>query len=296
MTVVPAPAHGAASQRDAGGDATTSRSGGRRGYADTAGGQMHYREAGTGPPLVLIHQALRSSLEFRRVMPYLSDTWRVIAVDLMGYGDSDHPPSAYLVGTHADRVAELVDRLALGPVAVGGHHTGANVALELAARYPEKVTALVLSGPAVVIGDEERAALVEKMSAIRYPEPQADGSHLMPIWREGLFSSFDVPRLPASDPEMLADFFLEQIKVGPRRKEAHIAAFSHDALSCASRLRVPALVMIGTEDMWACARGRELSAQLPESELHEVGMAGEMPRLDPQRFADTVRTFLERAR
>lgn len=267
---------------------------GRRGYVDTSDGQMHYREEGSGPPLILIHQALRSSLEYRRVLPLLSGTWRVIAVDLMGYGDSDKPPTPYMVGTHADRVAELVDALELGPVAIAGHHTGGNVALEVAARYPEKVTALVLSGAAVVIGNDERAALVEKMSAIQYPEPRADGSHLLPIWREGLFSSFDVPRLPESDPEMLADFFLEQIKVGPRRKEAHIAAFSHDALAAAPKVRAPALVLVGTDDMWACARGRELAAQLPDSELQESNMAGEMPRLAPEQFAASVRTFLQR--
>lgn len=266
----------------------------RRGYVDTSAGQMHYREAGDGAPLLLIHQALRSSLEFRLVLPLLGESRRVIAVDLMGYGDSDQPGSAYMVATHADRVAEFVDGMALGPIALGGHHTGANVALEVAARYPDKVTALVLSGPAVVVGEQERIALVEKMSAIDYPEPQADGSHLLPIWREGLLSSFDVPRLPESDPELLADFFLEQIKVGPRRKEAHVAAFSHDALSRAPLVRVPALVLSGRQDMWTCARGKELTAHLPQAELHEFDMAGEMPRLEPRQFADAVRVFLDR--
>lgn len=268
----------------------------RRGYADTATGQMHYREWGQGPPLVLIHQALRSSLEWRLVAPLLADSWRVIAVDLIGYGDSDTSQKPYLIAQHAARLREFVEALDLGRITVGGHHTGGNVALELAAIYPDVVDALVLSGPAVVVGEEERVALVEKMSAIQYPEAAADGSHLLPIWREGLVSSFGVPRLPASDPQLLADFFIEQIKVGPRRKEAHIAAFSHDALERAPKVSAPTLVLIGKEDMWACARGAELAEVLPDAELHEFDMAGEMPRLDPRTFATSVRTFLEKHR
>lgn len=271
----------------------TENSGVRRGYANTSAGQMHFREAGDGPPLVLVHQALRSSLEFRLVIPLLSDYWHVIAVDLMGYGDSDMPKTAYMVDDHASRIAELVDDLCLGPVAIAGQHTGGNVALEFAARFPEKVKALVLSGPAVVIGEEERAMLVEKMSAIQYPEPRSDGSHLLPIWQEGLVSSYDVPRLPESEPELLADFFLEQIKAGPRRKEAHIAAFSHDALERAAHVRVPTLVMTGTHDMWACARGKELAERLPHCERQEYDAAGEMPRLEPDKLAAAVRTFLQ---
>lgn len=265
----------------------------RRGFVDTSAGQMHYREQGEGPALVLIHQALRSSLEYRRVIPRLADRYRVIAVDLMGYGDSTMPPSPLSVPDHARYVTELLDGLGIERAVVGGHHTGANVALEVAASFPERVDALVLSGPAVVVGDEERAQLVEKMSAIEYPRAVADGSHLVPIWDEGRVSSFGVPRLPDDDVELLADFFIEQIKVGPRRKEAHIAAFSHDALARLPEVTAPVVIIIGTEDMWACARGAELAAAAPGAALYEFPTAGEIPRLFPDLFASSVATFLE---
>lgn len=269
----------------------------RRGYADTSSGQMHYREMGEGEPLILIHQALRSSLEYRRVMPLLADSRRVIAVDLMGYGDSDLTPSPLDVADHARHLREFTDNLGLAGFVVGGHHTGANVALEYAASYPDAVRALVLSGPAVVVGDEERDQLVRKMSAIEYPTAQADGSHLLTIWREGLVSSFGVPRLPADDPQLLADFFIEQIKVGPRRKEAHVAAFSHDAIDRIPYVKAPTLLMVGKQDMWACARGAELAAAASNgAELVEFDMAGEMPRLDAEHFATTIASFLAKRR
>jgi len=266
----------------------------RRGYVDTASGQMHYRESGSGFPLLLVHQALRSSLEWRLVTPLLSDTWRVISVDMMGCGDSDLPDHPFSINDHAARIKQLVDGLGLRRIAIAGHHTGGNVALEFAATYPETVSALIVSGPAVVIGPKEKTELVEKMSAIQYPSPHADGSHLLPIWREGLVSSFDVPRIPASQVELLHDFFMEQVKVGPRRKEAHIAAFSHDAIAAGPRVKAPTLIISGKRDMWACSRGPELHAALPGSELFEFDTEGEMPRLMPQVWASAARKFLEK--
>lgn len=263
-----------------------------RGYADTSVGQMHYRESGEGQPIVLIHQALRSSLEWKRVMPHLVVSGRVLAIDLAGYGDSDMPEAPILVADHAKLVGEFVEALGLEPVVICGHHTGGNIALEFAAQHPDMTRAAVFSGPAVVMDMQEREQLVTKMSAIQYPAVQADGSHLLPIWLEGLTSSFDVPRLPSSDPDLLNDFFMEQIKVGPRRKEAHIAAFSHDAITRAADVDADSLVLVGVQDMWACARGRELADSLPSAALREFDCAGEMPRLEPELWSNTVAAFL----
>lgn len=264
-----------------------------RGYVTTADGQMHFRDEGSGKvTFVLIHQALRSSLEYRRVVPRLRDRSRVISVDLMGCGDSDLPPQRYDISTHAARVHDLIRTLELDHVSLVGHHTGGNVALEVAAQFPGSVDRLVLSGPAFVTDAGERNQLVAKMSAIEYPTPAADGSHLQRIWDEGLVSSFDVPRIPPTEPELLADFFLEQIKVGPRRKEAHIAAFSHDVVQSLARVDVPLMVIVGNEDMWVCRRGAEILELKPDATLVHLPTAGEAPRLMPAEFADAISSYL----
>ena len=61
----------------------------RRGYADTAVGQVHYREAGEGEVVVLLHQTASSSIMYYRVMPYLAGRFRVVAMDTPGFGNSD---------------------------------------------------------------------------------------------------------------------------------------------------------------------------------------------------------------
>ncbi len=62
---------------------------------DTEDGQILDRIGGEGKPLLLLHEAPRSSDEFRALMPILAQNRRVIAMGLMGYGDSDKPPRMY---------------------------------------------------------------------------------------------------------------------------------------------------------------------------------------------------------
>ncbi len=67
----------------------------KRAYVDVPGGQVHYRTEGRGRPLILIHQSVCSSDEYSRVLPLLAKNYRVIAMDTLGYGESDKPPRVY---------------------------------------------------------------------------------------------------------------------------------------------------------------------------------------------------------
>lgn len=100
------------------------------------------------PPLLLLHGLLVTSYSFRGVLAALSQTRRVIAVDLPGCGESDRPdPSVagdYAVPWLSDRVAELLGYLELPIVDVIAHSFGGTVAICLAADHPALVRRLVL--------------------------------------------------------------------------------------------------------------------------------------------------------
>ena len=70
----------------------------KRAYADIPEGQIHYRIEGDGDPILLLHMAVASSDEYTRVMHFLSQRYRAIALDFLGTGDSDplHMPIRYL--------------------------------------------------------------------------------------------------------------------------------------------------------------------------------------------------------
>ncbi|MEM7596039.1 MAG: alpha/beta hydrolase, partial [Cyanobacteria bacterium P01_A01_bin.83] len=116
----------------------------KRAFLDTEDGQILYRIAGTGSPLLLLHMAPRSSDEFLEVMSILANTRQVIAMDLMGLGDSDRPPREYSVTDYAQCAIALWEQLGIKKCSVLGSLTGGYIAGEIAAAYPERVEKLIL--------------------------------------------------------------------------------------------------------------------------------------------------------
>ncbi len=151
----------------------------KRAFLDTEDGQILYRIGGKGNPLLLLHMTPRSSDEFREVMPILAQHRQVIAMDLMGLGDSDKPPRIYSVADYAQTVIALWDHLGIQKSSIFGSLTGGYIAGEVAAAYPERVKKLILCN---VFGfdKEETDKIAQRYSAgFKIKE---DGSHLMERW------------------------------------------------------------------------------------------------------------------
>ena len=167
----------------------------KRGYADTPEGQMHYMTEGEGEPLVLLHQGCRSSRMYVKLMPLLSNDYRVIAMDLMGFGNSDPVPTRNpSVPDRARNVFHFLEALGIDSCHVFGLHTGAAMGAELAAGWPEKVATLTLFGFPFIRDDNERQEIYADMERTTgLPPPHMsldwlpmdispDGSHLTVIW------------------------------------------------------------------------------------------------------------------
>ncbi|BAZ21159.1 alpha/beta hydrolase fold protein [Kalymmatonema gypsitolerans NIES-4073] len=151
----------------------------KRAFLDTEDGQILYRIGGEGKPLLLLHQNQTSSNEYRELMPILAKNRCVIAMDFLGFGDSDKPPKMYSIEDYAKTVILLLDELGIKNTSILGNHTGAFVAGEVAAEYPERVEKLILSNP-VVFGEEGKAALLRRFS--EGFQIKTDGSHLVERW------------------------------------------------------------------------------------------------------------------
>jgi pimeloyl-ACP methyl ester carboxylesterase len=112
--------------------------------AQIEGLDTYYTLDGSGRTVVLLHGWGTSSQSLQSLATALAPACRVLALDLPGFGWSDPPPEAWGSVDYAEHVARLLDRVAPGPVALLGHSNGGRVALQLAARQPERVTRLVL--------------------------------------------------------------------------------------------------------------------------------------------------------
>ncbi|HEV3228896.1 MAG TPA: alpha/beta hydrolase [Solirubrobacteraceae bacterium] len=99
-------------------------------YHHLDGARVAYREAGTGPAIVLFHSALLSHKEWEPVVEHLSDRFRVILPDLPLHGDSEQGPHhPYTLDWFAEVMSGFVGEVAGPRAAVGGHGEGAEIAL-----------------------------------------------------------------------------------------------------------------------------------------------------------------------
>ena len=114
-------------------------------WADIGGIRVRYLDwGGQGKPVILLHGLASSANWYDLVAPHLRNDYRVIAPDQRGHGQTTQAGSGYDWGTLTKDVVGLMDELALANAAVFGHSWGANVALNVAARAPDRVNALGL--------------------------------------------------------------------------------------------------------------------------------------------------------
>ena len=152
-------------------------------YLDRNDVRLAYEEAGRGqPPLLCVHGWSCDHEDFAPQLAHFSHAHRVVTVDLRGHGQSDHPVQEYSMTAFADDCAWLCDRLGLVRPVVLGHSMGGLVTMELAARYPELVRAVVLLDAPVILrsgGHVLRQRVVEGLHGHAYAETARDYARSM---------------------------------------------------------------------------------------------------------------------
>ena len=114
-------------------------------FVVVGGYNVHYVEAGEGEPVFLITGAFSTYRHWNRMIPFLSRHYRLYCIDYLGVGDSDKPRSGfdYTIEEQADLMAKMIEALQLPKVHILGVSYGGAIALNLAARYPERVDKIV---------------------------------------------------------------------------------------------------------------------------------------------------------
>jgi len=257
-----------------------------RRFVEVPAGTIHCAMAGAGRPLLLLHQTPRSWDEFRDVLPLLGRNFRAIAIDTIGFGDSSRPPlGGDSIELWAEVALSLADALGIGRLSVVGHHTGAAIAIEMAAAYPDRIVAAVLSAPPLV--DAEFRARHAGPPRVDNVERRPDGSHLGELWR------IRQPWYPAGDIDLLERFVVDAVKAGPRAAEGHAVVARYVMETRLPLIRCPVLVIAPCADPHAYPAARPLAERIAGSRYAEVE-GGRVPLPDqmPERFAELVTNFL----
>lgn len=267
----------------------------RRGFADLAHGQTHYRSAGTGGglPLLALHASPGSSRQLVGFINAMAQERRVVAPDTPGNGDSvplsDQEPK---IADLAAAQLRFMDAIGLDKVDLYGSHTGAAIAIELALLAPDRVGKVVLDGLSWLTPEE--LAVILANYAMPFV-PDQDGSYLIRLFQfcrdqYFFFPWYDRTRAGRRDGGLgsAADLHAWVTEVMKASETYHLnyrAAFKYDAKARLPLLKASTLVIAAENDP-LFAITRELAGLAPDSRFES------MPRLDAPDFAESRRSLL----
>ncbi|MCW2643755.1 MAG: alpha/beta hydrolase [Dactylosporangium sp.] len=255
----------------------------RRRYVDTRVGQMHLAECGSGTPVLFLHQTPRSWTEYIGVLPIAGRHAHAMALDTLGFGQSARTDE-FSIERFADGVEAVLDALGVGQVTLVGHHTGAVIALEVAARDPARLSALVLSAMPLVT--PERRERVRNRRPIDHVEPTTDGSHLTDLWRRRRGFYHD------GQEDHLTRFVLDALQVLERVEDGHVAVNEYEMVPRLSLVRTRTLLVCGADDTHSLPDQPALTRALG-CELKVIDGGGvSLPEQCPNAFAEVVLSFV----
>lgn len=256
-----------------------------RRFVTTRLGRIHVAMAGSGFPVLLLHQTPRSWDEYRDVLPLLGRDFRAIAMDTLGFGDSDAPAGEPSIELWAEGAFALLDALEAPRAALVGHHTGAAIAVEMAASMPARVSALVLSACPFV--DAERRARHHGARVIDDVKARTDGAHLTELWERRQ------PFYPADDIDLLHRFMIDALRAGEMAAEGHRVVNRYRMEDRLGHITCPTLVIAPTGDPHVHPVAPKVAGAIKGSTLRELS-GGMVPLPDqmPEAFAGMVRDFL----
>lgn len=252
------------------------------------------------PPMVMIHGLGATKASFLTIVGKLARNYRVIAIDLPGFGASSKPIGRYDAPWFSDHVTGLLDELEIDRAFLVGNSMGGRVSMEVAMRRPERVEAIACLCPAAAFTYRPGLALARLIR----PELSVFAG-LLPRKRmkEGMRYLFADPTCVDDEwYEAAIDEFIEVWK-SPRARIAFSRALKNIYLdepegergfwNRLSFMQTPALFIYGRRDALITHQfGRKIREHLPEATVKVWGDCGHVPQVEfPDRTVRAVDKF-----
>jgi pimeloyl-ACP methyl ester carboxylesterase len=237
-----------------------------RGYISAPWGQIHYAEAGRGVPVVLYPNRPRSWIIYQRLAELLAGKHRVVILDPPGCGASDPLPSPIELGDLTRATLTLMDGLGIDRAHISGHHTGATVAVDIAAYHPERALSIAPSGLLLLTAEEKAARLDgSAFSPAAGNPPKEDGSHLDTVLAK-------YPPKPPEDLSFINDWTIDGLVSEASQAALAMAVYRYDERSALARIAVPTLLVqsLGPGEPGSLQRMADAQRLVPGSRLEFV--------------------------
>lgn len=174
------------------------------------GARLYYEVRGTGPVLLIIPGGPQDAGVFADLARHLAGRYTVVAYDPRGNSRSafDGEPEEQRLDVHGDDAARLIEATGDGPAYVFGASGGAQIGLDLAARHPERVRALVAhEPPAVLLLDDPTAALASDEAIYDTYRREGVDAAMQRFFADNGLSEEEAPPEPAPTAEEDAETF-----------------------------------------------------------------------------------------
>jgi pimeloyl-ACP methyl ester carboxylesterase len=262
--------------------------------------KLHYLDYGTEgcTPMLCVHGGAAHAHWFDFVAPGFTTGYHVRALDCRGHGDSAWAdPPAYSYSDYATELAEVVEKLDLRDFVLVGHSMGGLVSLLYAAKYPGRVSRLVIVDSRMHMSKESIARLRDM--GTRPSRNYATNEELIARYRLEPAGTMNAA------PEVVrhvARYSGRQFPDGSWRHKfdrSLYAIFERlDAMPCWNDIKIPALLIKGEHSDRIDAEGlAQIRARSPQVALAEVPNSDHHIMLDnPAGFVEAVTAFLDRSR
>ena len=253
--------------------------------AKVHGQKIAYYEAGKGSVVILIHGLGADSRHWAANIDALSQNFRVMALDQIGYGQSDKPLMRYSVENFTDYLHGFLQALKIPKASLVGNSLGGWVALDFAIRHPQMVEKLVLVD----------AAGLRPTAALKWPE--GGRKTLSPLNTHWFFDFMEANKEWAA------------MDLGPNSFERHVQ--NGDSYTVASsvaemitgrdfedkkldKVKVPTLIIWGRDDgLIPLAMGEQFHKRIAGSQMMVIEGTGHIPMVGkPAEFNQAVSKFL----
>ena len=260
-----------------------------RRFVQTRSGKLHIAACGDGFPVLLLHQTPRSWDEYRDVLPLLGQNYRAIAMDTVGFGNSQPlPPGSDSIEAWASAAHDLLDALELragcrGRPSHRGRHRD---------RDGRESTGTDQGAGALGVSLRRRGQASDAVGKklIDHVDRHVDGRHLLELW------TMRQPFYPEGDIHLLERFIIDALKAGERAAAGHHVVHRYVMETRLPLVRCPTLVIAPTADPHAYPHARKVADALHDSRVVEIenGMVP-LPDQMPELFARVVDQFLAQA-
>lgn len=240
-------------------------------------GRQHYKDAGSGEPLILIHTNGASCWQYAEVLPHLLTRMRVIAWDMPGHGDSDAIARHYSVEDYADALAGFLAAIGLDSAHVSGCSIGGSISVAFASRYPHCTRSTVIV---------ETPFRTEAEWAANWAH--VEGNFGLPTQSAQQMGS----RVARVDEARLERWNIDRNKAGARTMvDVMWAIRQFDVGAAARRIQRPAMILYGKQGPTIAGRERFEQAA-PHIPIEVMAGSGHFPMLDePAAFAAILASF-----